>query len=65
MKFQVLVQRTPDDAGFISDVYAIDRNKFLVYEPDYAHFIWVDFDKHYFKGNDPAPYYFVSLWEEN
>lgn len=64
MKFQVLVQRSPKDAGFVSYVYAVARGDFLVWDPDHAHFIWVNIDDHYYEGNSNQPYFYVTLFEE-
>jgi len=48
---------------FISKVYAIKDNMFLVYDPEEAHFSWVDITKYYYQGNNPEPNYFVTLYE--
>lgn len=56
------------DIPFESDVYKIDGNLFLVYDPGCymvpAHFEWVDINEHMFSKDGEEAIYFVTLAEQ-
>ena len=58
----------PYDVPFVSEVYAINGNEFLVYDPGYymgyPHFEWYDITDRRISEEHPGEYeYFVTLFE--
>ena len=70
INFKVKVIRYSESGGcrsyngcFISDVYAIDGNNFLVYDDENGFFEWVDFTEMYPDSDHASPE--SPPWENN